>query len=201
MTDRARSTVAAAVLPVLAVLGAAACSAPVATGATGRTAVASDASAPADRLVLVSGRDDHGMVAAERVPLYTRVEGRTRAGTVTDGTYARVLATDGQWLHVRTVEGRRVTGWIDDFFLRGTSRLVGPVPSCTVRLAGRREPGGTPVVVRAVRGHRARVETVAEAGASAVATGWVPRGALQELPPQGARCGDIPPDDRHAHDE
>ena len=193
MTGRAARLLAAAV----ALLGATACSAPADHEAAGRTVAASEAPAPADRLVLISGRDDHGMVAAERVPLYTRVEGRTRAGTVADGTFARVLATDGQWLRVRTVEGRRVTGWIDDFFLRGTSRLVGPAPSCAVRLAGRTEPGGTLVVVRGTSGRRMRVETVA----GRVTTGWVPRGALQELPPQGPRCGDIPPDDRHAHGE
>lgn len=198
MTGRAAGLLAAAV----AVLGAAACSAPADPGTAGRTVAAPAASAaPADRLVLISGRDDHGMVAAERVPLHTRVEGRTRVGTVADGTYARVLATDGQWLRVRTVEGRRLTGWIDDYFLRGTSRLVGPAPSCAVRLAGRTEPGGTLVVVRGVRGRRLRVETVAGTVGGTVTTGWVPRGALQELPPQGARCGDIPPDDRHAHGE
>ena len=154
------------------------------------------ASAPADRLVWVSGRDDHGMVAEEKVPVYDAVEGHHVLGRVPDGTLARVLATDGQWLRVRTAEGsKRVTGWVDDFFLRGEVRLVGPAPSCRASLAGRRWAGGTLVVVRDLHGQRARVETVAEP----TSAGWVDRSLLQELPPQGRRCGDIPPDDRHAH--
>jgi len=154
------------------------------------------APAPADRLVWVSGRDDHGMVAEEKVPVYDAVEGHHVLGRVPDGTLARVLATDGQWLRVRTAEGsKRVTGWVDDFFLRGEVRLVGPAPSCRASLAGRRWAGGTLVVVRDLHGQRARVETVAEP----TSAGWVDRSLLQELPPQGRRCGDIPPDDRHAH--
>jgi len=154
------------------------------------------ASAPADRLVWVSGRDDHGMVAEGSVPVYDAVEGHHVQGRVPDGTLARVLATDGQWLRVRTAEGsHRLTGWVDDFFLRGEVRLVGPAPSCRASLAGQRRAGGTLVVVHDLRRGRARVETVAEP----TTTGWVDRSRLQELPPQGKDCGGIPPDDRHAH--
>ena len=147
------------------------------------------------RLVLVSGRDDHGMVAEEHVPLYGKVEGTHPSAVVDDGTYARVLATDGQWLKVETVEGRHATGWIDDFFLRGESRLVGAAPSCRATLAGEKRTGGTLVVVHALHGDRAKVESIAEP----TTTGWVSRSALQELPPQGPQCGDIPLDDKHAH--
>ena len=121
-------------------------------------------SGPAERLVWVSGRDDHGMVAEESVPVYDAVEGHHVLGEVPDGTLARVLATDGQWLRVRTAEGNdRVTGWVDDFFLRGEVRLVGPAPSCRAPLGGRPRAGGTLVVVRDLRGGRARVETAARA--------------------------------------
>ena len=41
----------------------------------------------------------------------------------------------------------------------------------------------------------AEVETISEPTVS----GWVSRGVLQELPPQGPRCGDVPLDDKHAH--
>lgn len=153
-------------------------------------------SAPADRLVLVSGRDDHGMVAEEQVPVYDAPEGAHVTGRVADATLARVLDADGQWLRVETVEGAHRVGWVDDFFLRGEARLVGPAPSCSVRLAGERRTGGTLVVVRGLHDHRARVETVSEP----TTTGWVDRAVLQELPPQGRRCGDVPPDDKHAHE-
>lgn len=165
-------------------------------GSDERSGAAALTSGPADRLVLVSGRDDHGMVAEEQVPVYDAPDGHRVVGRVADATLARVLETDGTWLHVRTAEGaHRVTGWVDDFFLRGELRLVGPAPSCAARLGGAPLAGGTLVVVRDLDGDRARVETVAGPGT----TGWVDRSVLQELPPQGRDCGDIPPDDRHAH--
>lgn len=188
-----------AVALLLAGSAAAGCSADSGTPTAdlaGVSASASASPAPAGtRLVLVSGRDDHGMVAEERVPLYDEVEGSRPSGSVRDGTYARVLETDGEWLEIETVEGRHATGWVDDFFLRGESRLVGPAPTCEATLAGERRTGGTLVVVHDLRGSRARVETIAEPAAG----GWVPRALLQELPPQGPHCGDIPLDDKHAH--
>lgn len=158
--------------------------------ATGSTAVAAE-----PRLVLVSGRDDHGMVATDGVPLYDEPEGSRQVATVDDGTLAEVLSVDGQWLRVRTVEGGSRTGWVDDFFLRGESRLVGPAPSCRTTIDGHPRDGGTLVVVRELRQGRIRVETVTPP----VVRGWAPREDLQELPPQGRRCGDVPPDDKHAH--
>ena len=147
------------------------------------------------RLVLVSGRDDHGMVVAGRVSLYDEPEGERRVGSVPDGTLAEVLSVEGQWLRVRTVEGPSATGWVDDFFLRGQARLVGPAPSCRTTVDGDPRDGGTLVVVRKLRQGRVWVETVTPP----VVHGWAPREDLQELPPQGGSCGDIPPDDRHAH--
>lgn len=145
--------------------------------------------------MLVSGRDDHGMVAMRRVPAYDMPEGERVTDTIRDGTLARVVEIDGQWLRVTTVEGVRVTGWINDFYLRGEARLVGPAPSCSVRLGAARREGGTLVVVREVRDDRVLVETVAPPRTR----GWARRAHVQELPPQGSRCGDIPPEDRHAH--
>ena len=147
------------------------------------------------RLVLISGRDDHGMVATDLVPVYEKPEGDRRVARVHDGTLAEVLSTDGQWLQVRTVEGPPAIGWVDDFFLRGEARLVGPAPSCASTVDGHPRDGGTLVVVRALKQGRVWVETVTPP----VASGWAPRDDLQELPPQGAGCGDIPPDDKHAH--
>lgn len=147
-----------------------------------------------DRLVLVSGRDDHGMVELRRVPTYDAPEGEHVVGVIRDGTLARVVDVDGQWLRVETVEGASITGWIDDFRLRGEARLVGPPPSCSVRVGRTRRDGGTLVVVRELRAGRILVETVTPP----VVRAWASRADLQELPPQGKRCGAIPPDDRHA---
>jgi hypothetical protein len=193
---RARLTAVVLLLVGGAAAGCAADPGTTTADLAGAPAATGVAPAPADtRLVLISGRDDHGMVAEEQVPLYDEVEGTRPSGSVRDGTYARVLATDGQWLKVETVEGRHATGWIDDFFLRGESRLVGPAPTCEAGLAGKRRTGGTLVVVHDLRGGRARVETVSEPSTA----GWVDRELLQELPPQGPRCGDVPLDDKHAH--
>lgn len=147
------------------------------------------------RLVLVSGRDDHGMAATDRVPLYDAPEGHRRVATVHDGTLAEVLSTDGQWLQVRAVEGGSQIGWVDDFFLRGEVRLVGPAPSCETSVAGRPRDGGTVAVVRRLRQGKVWVETLTPP----VARGWAPLADVQELPPQGTSCGDIPPDDKHSH--
>jgi hypothetical protein len=147
------------------------------------------------RLVLVSGRDDHGMVVADRVPLYDEPEGERSVSSVHDGTLMEVLSVDGQWLEVRAVEGPAAIGWVDDFFLRGQARLVGPAPSCRTEVDGEQRDGGTLVVVRELRQGRVWVETVSPP----VVNGWAPREDLQELPPQGASCGDIPPEDKHAH--
>lgn len=168
-------------------------------GLGGSAATLATAESPAvvakPRLVLISGRDDHGMVAAERVPLYDGPDGEHRIDAVFDGTLAEVLSTEGQMLQVRTVEGSEAIGWVDDFFLRGQARLVGAAPSCRSSVAGHPRQGGTLVVVRELRQDRVWVETVTPP----LAQGWAPRADLQELPPQGGDCGDIPPDDRHAH--
>lgn len=147
------------------------------------------------RLVLVSGRDDHGMVVTDDVPLYDAPEGDREVAAVHDGTLVEVLDTDGQWLQVRSVEGTPAIGWVDDFFLRGEARLVGAAPSCSVRFGGAVRDGGTLVVVRELEAGRVLVETVTPP----VARAWAWRSDLQELPPQGERCGDIPPGDRHSH--
>lgn len=147
------------------------------------------------RLLLVSGRDDHGMVSMRRVPVYADPEATKVVARIADGTLARAVEIEGQWLRVETVEGPDLAGWVNDFHLRGEARLVGPPPSCSVRVAGSRRAGGTLVVVRELRGQRVLVETATPPSVRA----WARRADLQELPPQGDRCGDIPPGDRHAH--
>lgn len=154
-----------------------------------------DGGRPDGRLVMVSGRDDHGLLAQETVALYGAPGGSDPAGAVADGTLVHVTRIEGSWLRVTTAEGPSAAGWVDDYFLRGELRLVGEAPTCTSRLAGERVEGGTPVVVSAVRGTRVLVAASTDSGLR----GWVPRGDLQELPPQGTGCGEDPPGSRHAH--
>lgn len=146
------------------------------------------------RLVMISGRDDHGLVATERVTLRDGVDGQPLT-SVPDGVLVSVLDRDGQWLEVQTVEGTQAVGWVDDFRLRGELRLVGAPPSCRSTLARRPVEGGTPVTVWQVDGDRVLVETVAEPQTR----GWAPRADLQELPPQGDDCAEDPPGGRHRH--
>lgn len=150
---------------------------------------------PDGRLVLVSGRDDHGLLAQETVALYGAPGRSDAVAEVADATLVRVVRIDGTWLRVATVEGPAAEGWVDDYYLRGEVRLVGEAPTCAGRLAGRPVEGGTPVVVSAVRGGQVLVATSADPGWR----GWVSRGDLQELPPQGADCGEDPPGSRHSH--
>jgi len=179
------SVAAAALLVGAAVVG----------GAAHEDAPAAGSTVAEPRLVLVSGRDDHGMVVADQVPLYDAPQGSRQVASVHDGTLVEVLETDGQWLEVRAVEGPDAIGWVDDFFLRGEVRLVGAAPSCAVRLGDEMRDGGTLVVVRRLRAGRVLVETVTPP----VVRAWGRRADLQELPPQGTRCGDVPPGDRHVH--
>jgi hypothetical protein len=161
------------------------CSPSVADAGTGR---------PDGRMVLVSGRDDHGEVVDPVVPVYGAPASTRRVGGIADGTLAHVTGIDGTWLHVVSAEGAPVDGWVDDFFLRGVVHAVGPAPSCRVALAGELAEPGQQVVVFDVRGGRALVQAV-----DGRQRGWVPRDALQELGPQGPGCGDMPPGSRHAH--
>lgn len=161
----------------------------------GGAASGHDSAPPDDRLVLVSGRDDHGLVARERVPVYDGPSSDTQVGIVADGTLAHVTETDGSWLHVVTAEGRPVDGWVDDFFLRGVVHLVGAAPSCEAAVDGRRVTAGLQVVVRRLRDGRALVTGVADP----TLRGWVDRSDVQELGPQPPGCGEDPPGSRHQH--
>ena len=148
---------------------------------------------PDGRMVLVSGRDDHGQQVEEVVPVYAAAASRDRVGGIADGTLAHVTEVDGTWLHVVGAEGRPVDGWVDDFYLRGTAHLVGPVPSCRASLGGRLVEAGLQVVVSQVRGGSVLVSAV-----DGSSRGWVSRSAVQELGPQGPDCGEDPPG-KHSH--
>jgi hypothetical protein len=145
------------------------------------------------RLVLVSGRDDHGLLTTERVALRDRpAADATGTGQVPDGTLARVEEVRGTWLRVRTVEGPPARGWVDDFFLRGVVHLVGPPPTCAVPFADATLPAGEQAVVVDLRGDRAEVR-INRTGV----TDWVDRATVREIPPD--RCGVTEPAGDHHH--
>ena len=75
-----------------------------------------------DPVVLISGRDDHGLVARAAVGLQRSPTDTTVVGSAPDGTFARVVRTEGAWLDVRTVASAPEEGWVNDFYLR--SRAV-----------------------------------------------------------------------------
>ncbi|GAA2478196.1 hypothetical protein [Terrabacter carboxydivorans] len=134
-------------------------------------------------VVLVSGRDDHGELAAAVVAVHAAAGSTTVTGDVRDGTLARVVAVQGTWLQVRTLEGPPVQGWVDDFYLRREIHLVGPPPGCRPALDGHPLPAGQQAVVLDVRARQVRVQLVGVA-----TTGWAPRAAVHELAPTEG-CG------------
>jgi hypothetical protein len=133
--------------------------------------------------VLVSGRDDHGELASDHVDVHPAAGTSTVSGEVRDGTLARVVAIEGTWLRVRTLEGPPVQGWVDDFHLRREIHLVGPAPTCRASVDGRGLPAGQQAVVLDVRARQVRVQLVGGA-----TTGWAPRATVHELAPREG-CG------------
>ena len=165
------------------------------SGCGGPAAGQGGAERPDGRLVLVSGRDDHGELAQRLVLVYDAQGSSKQVGRIADGTLAHVTEVDGTWLHVVAAEGRPVDGWVDDFFLRGVLHLVGPPPACRAELDGRPAEGGLQVVVAGVRGGEVLVSDASDP----TRRGWVPRSAVQELPPEPPHCGGGPDDGGHEH--
>ncbi|MGH8893613.1 MAG: hypothetical protein ACRDWY_09980 [Actinomycetes bacterium] len=155
----------------------------LATVAVG-SSVAAIAARPDDgtgRIVLVSGKDDHGLVTSARVALLAAPNAADAVGAAGDGTLVEVVGTHGEWLEVRTVEGRAAQGWVNDFYLRGVVHLVGPPPSCHVTVGGRRHPAGGQATVEAVQADRVLVRAT-----TGRHQGWVDRSVVRELAPTGA---------------
>ncbi|GAA2744172.1 hypothetical protein GCM10009868_20790 [Terrabacter aerolatus] len=134
-------------------------------------------------VVLVSGRDDHGELASAVVAVHPEAGSATVTGDVPDGTLARVVAIQGTWLQVRTLEGPPVQGWVDDFYLRREIHLVGAPPGCRSALDGHSLPAGQQAVVLDVKARQVRVQVV-----GGETTGWAPRAAVHELAPTEG-CG------------
>jgi hypothetical protein len=118
-------------------------------------------------IVLVSGRDDHGLLVSKTVGL-SRLPGGEATARVPDGTLVRVEATDGEWLQVRALERTAARGWVNDFYLRGTAHVRPPAGPFS---------RGDQVEMLAVDGSRVRVRAL-----ETKQVDWVPRRSLSELP-------------------
>lgn len=152
------------------------------------------------RLAMVSGRDDHGFVDLDLVPVYDVANGAHVVGRVHDGTLVRVVERDQTAMRITTLEGPSVTGWLDDFYLRGQFHLVGGPPRCEATIGSTPVEGGRPVLAYGVKDARVLVETVPNPRDDAKAVrGWAPRAELRELPPQGTTCAADPPGSKHVH--
>lgn len=74
---------------------------------------------PTAPIVLLSGRDDHGLLAQPFVTLAAAPNSPQPLGRVRDGTFMRVLEQRGTWMQVQMLAAPYQTGWVDDFYLRG----------------------------------------------------------------------------------
>jgi hypothetical protein len=118
--------------------------------------------APARRVLIVSGRDDHGLLAEPAVALVTAPDATAPTASVPDGTLVEVVATRGEWAKVRALEGEPAEGWVNDFYLRGTAHVA-----CT----------NEQVELLAVDDDRVQVRPAAGGPSE-----WVDRDAVSELP-------------------
>jgi len=129
---------------------------------TGCAAGAEPVSSPQRPVLLISGRDDHGLLAESAVGLAQRPDGSPPTARVPDGTLVAVVETSGEWARVRTLEGQGAEGWVHDYYLRGIAHVA-----CS----------NEPVELLAVRAERVRVRP-ADGGPPR----WVPRDTVGELP-------------------
>ncbi len=70
-------------------------------------------------VVLVSGRDDHGLLVQARVPLQRAPDDPAVVAALPDRSFVRVIEERGEWMHVEALGDPAQHGWINDFFLRG----------------------------------------------------------------------------------
>lgn len=124
--------------------------------------------AAAGPVVLVSGRDDHGLVERPALALQRSPQDRTVAGSVQDGRFARILRSDGPWRLVRAIAPTAAEGWIEDHYLRGEAVRTDVTPPRRVTFQdGELRDGAAWIRVRDGDGDA-----------------WVPAAALREV---GAR--------------
>ncbi len=90
-------------------------------------------------VVMISGRDDHGLLQESSVSLFSAPGGTNVVARTPDGTFARVVEQRGEWLKVQVLGNPRTVGWINDFYLRG--RLLRTDAGVQVDLVDAREMG------------------------------------------------------------
>lgn len=126
--------------------------------------------AAAEPIVMVSGRDDHGLLERPALGLQRSPTDPTLSGSVQDGRFVRILRTDGSWRYVRAIQPPDGEGWIDDYYLRGEATRTDVTPPRQVTFVGAELREGT-----------AWVRVREKAGG---AESWVTAAALREI---GAR--------------
>jgi hypothetical protein len=94
---------------------------------------------PGQSIVMVSGRDDHGLLARPAVGLQRSPTDATIVGSAPDGAFVTVVREDRSWLLVRTLVAPIEEGWVNDHDLRGVAVLDG---RAQVRFRGARQSGG-----------------------------------------------------------
>jgi hypothetical protein len=132
--------------------------------------------------VLVSGRDDHGLLRDHEVAVYAAPGDSARpVGLVHDGRLAHVLETRGTWLRVQALGSPPATGWLEDFYLRDRAQRLDRAREQVVLVDAADTTGEVQVAVR----------PVAQPGRTAE---WVSADVLLEV---GARLGESPLDNHH----
>lgn len=121
---------------------------------------------PSGPVVLVSGRDDHGLVRQAAIGLARAPGETTYPASVPDGTFARVIEQRSEWLKVRAI-GSDQEGWVNDFYLRRLAVGLQPERQVTFLDAAVRD-GAVVVLVRPR-------DDAASAGT------WVAAGSLREV--------------------
>lgn len=148
-----------------------------------------------ERLVYVSGRDDHGALAIQTIALHAGPDG-AEVARVAAGTVARVVDSRGTWLRIAPVDDS-AGGWVDDFWLRGRVHLVDPTaPGCAVTTAA--TAGGPPryqlPASQQVELFDAQVVDgrpwTAVRGDEQHELSWVPQDVLSDIPGPNPRTAD-----------
>ncbi len=125
----------------------------------------------AGAVVMVSGRDDHGLVQEPIVSLFNSPDDSTVLARVLHGSFARVVEQRGEWLRVQLITSPQSVpqsmGWVNDYYLR--SRML-------------RTDGGWQVDLVDARVVSDQVwVAVRPAGDTAATLEWLDPGVLQEI--------------------
>jgi len=114
----------------------------------------------AQTVVLLSGRDDHGLIAQRFVTLAATPNSPQPLGRVPDGTFMRVLEQRGSWMRVQQIVAPYTQGWVDDFYLRGRA-LRGDGQGQVTFVDARMADGQLEIAVRPVERPEGEVQWIA----------------------------------------